>query len=166
VFEWRSGKPHLRIEGLPESPDRPRLRELRVHTVHWNLVLAGTLLLATPLARLRRAPGRIALASAALFGSHVVHVTLSVLVTLAVTFEERGIELFGGAASTALSTGILLMDAVVSPILPFALWAFAVAGGERSSKQGSGARVGRNDPCPCGSGRKFKKCCGRKNDRI
>jgi uncharacterized protein len=21
--------------------------------------------------------------------------------------------------------------------------------------------VGRNDPCPCGSGRKFKKCCGR-----
>jgi hypothetical protein len=23
-----------------------------------------------------------------------------------------------------------------------------------------GARVGRNDPCPCGSGKKFKKCCG------
>lgn len=22
------------------------------------------------------------------------------------------------------------------------------------------SRVGRNDPCPCGSGRKFKKCCG------
>jgi hypothetical protein len=22
-------------------------------------------------------------------------------------------------------------------------------------------RVGRNDPCPCGSGRKYKKCCGR-----
>ena len=21
---------------------------------------------------------------------------------------------------------------------------------------------GRNDPCPCGSGRKYKKCCGRK----
>ena len=21
-------------------------------------------------------------------------------------------------------------------------------------------RVGRNDPCPCGSGRKYKKCCG------
>ena len=21
------------------------------------------------------------------------------------------------------------------------------------------AKVGRNDPCPCGSGRKFKKCC-------
>lgn len=22
-------------------------------------------------------------------------------------------------------------------------------------------KVGRNDPCPCGSGRKFKQCCGR-----
>ena len=24
-----------------------------------------------------------------------------------------------------------------------------------------GNRIGRNDPCPCGSGKKFKKCCGR-----
>ncbi len=23
-------------------------------------------------------------------------------------------------------------------------------------------KIGRNDPCPCGSGRKFKKCCGGK----
>jgi len=21
--------------------------------------------------------------------------------------------------------------------------------------------VGRNEPCPCGSGKKFKKCCGK-----
>jgi preprotein translocase subunit SecA len=25
----------------------------------------------------------------------------------------------------------------------------------------AGKKVGRNDPCPCGSGKKFKKCCGR-----
>ncbi|MBQ6457642.1 MAG: preprotein translocase subunit SecA [Kiritimatiellae bacterium] len=25
------------------------------------------------------------------------------------------------------------------------------------------AQVGRNDPCPCGSGKKYKKCCGRNN---
>jgi preprotein translocase subunit SecA len=24
-----------------------------------------------------------------------------------------------------------------------------------------GGKVGRNDPCPCGSGKKYKKCCGR-----
>jgi uncharacterized protein YecA (UPF0149 family) len=22
-------------------------------------------------------------------------------------------------------------------------------------------KVGRNEPCPCGSGKKFKQCCGR-----
>jgi SWIM/SEC-C metal-binding protein len=22
-------------------------------------------------------------------------------------------------------------------------------------------KAGRNDPCPCGSGKKFKKCCGK-----
>ena len=26
-----------------------------------------------------------------------------------------------------------------------------------------GAKIGPNDPCPCGSGKKYKKCCGRKN---
>lgn len=24
-----------------------------------------------------------------------------------------------------------------------------------------GAKIGRNDPCPCGSGLKYKKCCGK-----
>jgi SEC-C motif-containing protein len=28
------------------------------------------------------------------------------------------------------------------------------------SAAGKIAKVGRNDPCPCGSGKKFKKCCG------
>jgi len=22
-------------------------------------------------------------------------------------------------------------------------------------------KTGRNDPCPCGSGKKYKKCCGK-----
>ena len=25
----------------------------------------------------------------------------------------------------------------------------------------TGKKIGRNDPCPCGSGKKYKKCCGR-----
>ena len=25
----------------------------------------------------------------------------------------------------------------------------------------SAREAGRNDPCPCGSGKKFKKCCGK-----
>ena len=30
---------------------------------------------------------------------------------------------------------------------------------KKPSKRESG-KVGRNDPCPCGSGKKYKKCCG------
>jgi hypothetical protein len=27
-------------------------------------------------------------------------------------------------------------------------------------------RVGRNDPCTCGSGKKYKHCCALKGDRL
>jgi preprotein translocase subunit SecA len=30
-----------------------------------------------------------------------------------------------------------------------------------STVRRKGKKVGRNDPCPCGSGKKYKKCCGR-----
>ncbi|MGD8563162.1 MAG: SEC-C metal-binding domain-containing protein, partial [Desulfarculaceae bacterium] len=38
------------------------------------------------------------------------------------------------------------------------------SGGEDASPQPQkrkSKKVGRNDPCPCGSGKKYKKCCGR-----
>jgi uncharacterized protein YecA (UPF0149 family) len=41
----------------------------------------------------------------------------------------------------------------VCPVCPF--W----AGRNRFTHQKE-TRVGRNDPCPCGSGKKYKKCCG------
>jgi uncharacterized protein YecA (UPF0149 family) len=33
---------------------------------------------------------------------------------------------------------------------------------QRETYVRSKAKVGRNDPCPCGSGRKYKHCCGKK----
>jgi uncharacterized protein len=33
-------------------------------------------------------------------------------------------------------------------------------GGDLGQEQSDRPKVGRNDPCPCGSGKKFKKCCG------
>jgi len=35
--------------------------------------------------------------------------------------------------------------------LPFGSWA--------KSNRREGPKIGRNEPCPCGSGKKFKKCC-------
>ncbi len=37
---------------------------------------------------------------------------------------------------------------------------------EASEPQRSTERVGRNEPCPCGSGRKYKNCCLRKETRT
>ncbi len=34
-------------------------------------------------------------------------------------------------------------------------------GGTRQPSIPKGKKVGRNDPCPCGSGKKYKNCCGR-----
>jgi preprotein translocase subunit SecA len=30
------------------------------------------------------------------------------------------------------------------------------------TRQAKSEKVGRNDPCPCGSGKKYKQCCGKK----
>lgn len=41
-----------------------------------------------------------------------------------------------------------------------AWWLARRSGGDNSSPvQRTSPRVGRNDPCPCGSGKKYKKCC-------
>ncbi len=31
----------------------------------------------------------------------------------------------------------------------------------KTTQKREGAKIGRNDPCPCGSGKKYKKCCGQ-----
>jgi preprotein translocase subunit SecA len=38
---------------------------------------------------------------------------------------------------------------------------FDVDGDKKPQITAAGGKVGRNDPCPCGSGKKYKKCCGR-----
>jgi preprotein translocase subunit SecA len=41
---------------------------------------------------------------------------------------------------------------------------FSHGGGEEAPQpvKRRNGKVGRNDPCPCGSGKKYKKCCGKK----
>ncbi len=68
--------------------------------------------------------------------------------------------IFGAAAQAADAAGI-------SGPAPEQIAAAAAAAGGRSAaatvvkdKEDPYANVGRNDPCPCGSGKKFKKCHG------
>jgi len=45
---------------------------------------------------------------------------------------------------------------------PMAQVAAGRAGGDQKQPlKVAGKKVGRNDPCPCGSGKKYKKCCGK-----
>ena len=37
----------------------------------------------------------------------------------------------------------------------------AAAAVEKAKPVRAGPKVGRNDPCPCGSGKKYKHCCGK-----
>ena len=37
---------------------------------------------------------------------------------------------------------------------------------ELSHKEIHTKKIGRNDPCPCGSGKKYKYCCGKSKDNL
>ena len=38
---------------------------------------------------------------------------------------------------------------------------FSPAKNKITPHQRQASKVGRNEPCPCGSGKKYKKCCGK-----
>ena len=42
-----------------------------------------------------------------------------------------------------------------------AMAARAGGGVQQPRRVAPAQRVGRNDPCPCGSGKKYKACCGK-----
>jgi uncharacterized protein YecA (UPF0149 family) len=55
---------------------------------------------------------------------------------------------FPDAAMEYAGTGRVIYEAVLE------------AGEGMQESKPAPAPVSRNDPCPCGSGKKFKKCCG------
>jgi len=72
---------------------------------------------------------------------------------------EDLLEVVGGVLA-GVGADAHMLDRVLAGVLsptavPEGYGADAVGTVRRTSE-----RVGRNEPCPCGSGRKFKKCCG------
>ncbi|HEV2436885.1 MAG TPA: preprotein translocase subunit SecA [Verrucomicrobiae bacterium] len=61
---------------------------------------------------------------------------------------------FGGGTTTASSGG-------APAARPSDVVSEAAAAAEKAKPVRTCPKVGRNDPCPCGSGKKFKHCCGR-----
>ena len=52
-------------------------------------------------------------------------------------------------------------EALPEPVVPESPPSAPPRGGPPVPVRRSEPKMGRNDPCPCGSGKKFKKCCGR-----
>ena len=67
----------------------------------------------------------------------------------------RGATASGSMNAAELQEGILAMDLPNEELRASLLGEIAAAESAKPKK------VGRNDPCPCGSGKKYKKCCGR-----
>ena len=63
---------------------------------------------------------------------------------------------FGGGTTTASSGGA---QPKASDVVSEA--AAAAEAQAKAKPVRTGPKVGRNDPCPCGSGKKYKQCCGR-----
>lgn len=73
--------------------------------------------------------------------------------TKEVEAEDDGFEpLFGPEAEPAVEDRYAVAEAMDEEIGEVAPTSSAV--------RREGPKVGRNEPCPCGSGKKFKKCCG------
>lgn len=43
-------------------------------------------------------------------------------------------------------------------------WLYANGALKTTTVVREGKKIGRNDPCPCGSGKKYKKCCGKNQE--
>ena len=63
---------------------------------------------------------------------------------------------FGGT-----STGTSAAAARRGPAQGSDIVSEAAAAVEKAKPVRTGPKVGRNDPCPCGSGKKYKQCCGK-----
>ena len=93
----------------------------------------------------------------------------SILMTLSFFSSREIAEAFHGETTTGDQSFEATADAIHG-VVPTAVAQYAHLGrsiatalAERDAEAPDpafDAKVGRNDPCPCGSGKKYKKCCG------
>lgn len=139
-----------------------RSAELRAHGdgfVSHNLFLFAALVLAWPGLATRVRLWGLGLGGAAIFA-------LDVLIVMSIVWKAD--RLYLASTHPELSTGVLAHAAHVvgAPhptggffMLPVFLFGLTLVAAPGLAPSASAPGVGRNQPCPCGSGRKFKRCC-------
>jgi len=80
------------------------------------------------------------------------------------TNDAELIDFFGGKIVELLERAGRGDEARAANAARLARMAAAFHADEDAPELAAPDRIGRNEPCPCGSGRKFKRCCGARND--
>jgi preprotein translocase subunit SecA len=83
-------------------------------------------------------------------------------------FDEMLADLYRESLAVVFRAQVQTADMRRRPVArpPVRAYKPEAAAGEKAEPQAapqvvrSAAKVGRNDPCPCGSGKKYKRCCG------
>lgn len=125
-----------------------------------NIVLLAALLLATPGMRWKRRGLSLGLGVTLLYLSHLAFLISKVEIALIETKHP----LAGHEAFWKFSDDFFeIMGKEFFPILIWLLLGIRYMLGARDKPLAPSRwrAVGRNAPCPCGSGRKYKVCCGR-----
>ena len=151
-----------------QGPDgKPHLVALDVYPVSWNLVLYGSAVVMVPWRRLPRRWVWLIAGSLVLFASHVIYFALSTVVQVAQMYEGVGQGFWSPEWRQFLGRTVQGYNLTLGNLLPFLLAIPLFLGREsspsppRRPRPDRKRKVGPNDPCPCGSGRKYKRCCRR-----
>lgn len=138
------------------------VRVVGVLQTGWNTPILVALILITPWPRLRRSVPWVLGAAAIVWVSQVLTLSLVVVDATADSRAQLG-EQVANTRALDFSQGYALVTRFWLPIaamLP--VWLRRLKG----PAQATAANVGRNAPCPCGSGKKFKQCCGATHARA
>lgn len=172
AIEEGEGKRVLKVEdrvlivstGIPSPRGEGRMITVRnggIDRVGWPVAFLFALAVLTPLSRLKRVWPWALGALAAVWAVQVASLSVEVLQQVAAQHAQRGLAFVGPRVGRALTLCGDYLE-LMTPIAPLAFYlpVFLVRADRPGSDDGRRSAVPRNSACPCGSGEKFKRCCG------
>ena len=153
---WRAGSDTV----FRSYMNPPFEAQLSPRAILSNLPFLAALLLAAPGIRPRRRLLLLGAAIALLYLSQVAFLVTKVEVSLISAGHPRA-----GSPGFWKSLDNFL-EVTGKTFFPVAIWLgltlrYMLGLLDSPSQTPSGSRVGRNEPCPCGSGKKYKNCCAK-----
>ncbi len=151
--------------GLEEPKGKLLFQRIDVNTIHWNLVFFLALTLAMPFSMLRRRWLLVAAAAVVLHATHVLFFVSGTYVNIAELYASHGQPFLKLRALKIVGIATRTYGITLNSFVPFFLYLPVFLWRRQSGPRAPripGAAAGRNEPCPCGSGKKFKRCCGRR----